>query len=174
MGKHPLRKTAVARPGRNFNFSPCHRAGCRRRRFVLETQEIAPVEYRVRNYDGGAHRAGIWLRYRSVTSVGGSEVGDDAPYEGEIESKRARGNARGRDAWVGSNYLNIRRRGRASSGNISQLAPYYASNLRPAVRARCFRKAGTANERVRAEPSDGAVAAGLGRLRRASRFRGGG
>lgn len=52
----------------------------------------------------------------------------------------------------GCNYLNIRRRRRASSGNISQLAPYYASNLRPAIRARCFWEVET-DEYLRGEPT---------------------
>lgn len=50
------------------------------------------------------------------------------------------------------NYLNIRRRRRVSSGNISQLAPYYASNLRPAIRARCFWEVET-DEYLREEPT---------------------
>lgn len=50
------------------------------------------------------------------------------------------------------NYLNIRRRRRVSSGNISQLAPYYASNLRPAIRARCFWEVET-DEYLRGEPT---------------------
>lgn len=52
----------------------------------------------------------------------------------------------------GCNYLNIRRRRRASSWNISQLAPYYASNLRPAIRARCFWEV-QMDEYLREEPT---------------------
>lgn len=82
----------------------------------------------------------------------------------------------GRGGGVGSNYLNIRRRRRAlRAGIFHGSVPYYASNLRPAVRTRCFsgNRLDDERERVRAKPSDAehlyiapAVASGTKRLRR--------
>lgn len=63
---------------------------------------------------------------------------------------------------LGSNYLNIRRRRRkrlerSRAGIFHDSAPYYASNLRPAVPARCFSRRRRDGER--AEPGDTASAA---------------
>lgn len=121
---------------RNFNFSSSHRAGWLRppdARNRAGTRgwgwwRISHKELRPRSAEGG-----IWLR-------AGSQG---------WHTRYTRG-------WE-SNYLNIRRRRRAlRAGIFHGSAPYYASNLRPAVRARCFSgsRSGMANERVRAVPSD--------------------